>query len=123
TITTKELGNVMRKLGQKPTQADLQDMISEVDTDKNGTIEFNEFLVLMAKKMKHADPEEELREAFRVFDKDGNGSISREELRQVMCSLGMKLTLEEEDEMISEADQNGDGEIDYDEFKKMMLGR
>ena len=52
TVTTKELGNVMRKLGQKPTQADLQDMISEVDTDRNGTIEFNEFLVLMAKKMK-----------------------------------------------------------------------
>lgn len=123
TITTKELGNVMRKLGQKPTQADLQDMISEVDTDRSGTIEFNEFLVLMAKKMKHSDPEEELREAFRVFDRDGNGFISRDELRQVMNSLGMKLTPEEEDEMICEADMNGDGEIDYDEFKKMMMGR
>lgn len=52
TITTKELGNVMRKLGQKPTETELQDMISEVDEDKNGTIEFDEFLNLMAKKMK-----------------------------------------------------------------------
>lgn len=73
--------------------------------------------------MQDSDSEEEIKEAFRVFDKDGNGSISREELRQVMTSLGMKLTAEEEDEMICEADMNGDGEIDYDEFKKMMLGR
>lgn len=52
TITTKELGTVMRSLGQNPTEAELQDMISEVDVDKNGTIEFQEFLSLMARKMK-----------------------------------------------------------------------
>lgn len=52
TITTKELGTVMRSLGQNPTEAELQDMISEVDADGNGTIDFPEFLNLMARKMK-----------------------------------------------------------------------
>lgn len=52
TITTKELGTVMRSLGQNPTEAELQDMINEVDADGNGTIDFGEFLNLMARKMK-----------------------------------------------------------------------
>ena len=52
TITTKELGTVMRSLGQNPTEAELQDMVNEVDADGNGTIDFPEFLNLMAKKMK-----------------------------------------------------------------------
>ena len=66
-ITTKELGTVMRSLGQNPTEAELQDMINEVDADGNGTIDFPEFLNLMARKMKDTDSEEELKEAFRVF--------------------------------------------------------
>uniref|UniRef100_A0A672J087 EF-hand domain-containing protein n=1 Tax=Salarias fasciatus TaxID=181472 RepID=A0A672J087_SALFA len=69
TITTKELGTVMRSLGQNPTEAELQDMINEVDADGNGTIDFPEFLTMMARKMKDTDSEEEIREAFRVFDK------------------------------------------------------
>jgi Ca2+-binding EF-hand superfamily protein len=52
TITTKELGTVMRSLGQNPTEAELQDMINEVDQDGNGTIDFQEFIGLMARKMK-----------------------------------------------------------------------
>jgi len=64
TITTKELGTVMRSLGQNPTEAELQDMINEVDADGNGTIEFPAFLSLMARKM-DTDPEEELIQAFK----------------------------------------------------------
>merc|ERR1712178_647977 len=84
TITTKELGTVMRSLGQNPTEAELQDMINEVDADGNGTIDFPEFLSLMARKMNDTDTEEELIEAFKVFDRDGNGFISAAELRHVM---------------------------------------
>ncbi|GFS05793.1 calmodulin [Elysia marginata] len=69
TITTKELGTVMRSLGQNPTEAELQDMINEVDVDGNGTIDFAEFLTMMSRKRSDTDEDEEIREAFRVFDK------------------------------------------------------
>lgn len=97
TITTKELGTVMRSLGQNPTEAELQDMINEVDADGNGTIDFPEFLTLMARKMKDTDSEEEILEAFKVFDKDGNGFISAAELRHVrlivLISVSCRFTL------------------------------
>lgn len=92
----------------------------------NGTIDFPEFLTMMARKMKDTDSEEEIREAFRVFDKDGNGLISAAELRyscwyifllkyrHVMTNLGEKLTDEEVDEMIREADIDGDGQVNYE---------
>ncbi|EPS71154.1 calmodulin, partial [Genlisea aurea] len=122
-ITTKELGTVMRSLGQNPTEAELHDMIDEVDADGNGTIDFPEFLNLMARKMKDTtmDSEEELKEAFRVFDKDQNGFISPDELRHVMTNLGEKLTDDELDEMIRNADVDGDGQIDYREFVRVMM--
>lgn len=69
---------------------------------------------MMAKKCNDPkDSDQELREAFMVFDKDGSGKISSAELRHVMTNLGEKLTDEEVDEMMKEADINGDGEIDY----------
>ena len=58
-----------------------------------------------------------------VFDKDGNGFISAAELRHVMTNLGEKLTDEEVDEMIREADVDGDGQINYEEFVKMMMSK
>ena len=80
----------------------------------NGTIDFPEFLTMMCRKMKDCDSEEEIREAFKVFDKDGNGFISAAELRHVMTNLGEKLTEEEVDEMIREADMDGDGQVNYE---------
>ncbi|KAF7916590.1 uncharacterized protein EAE98_010599 [Botrytis deweyae] len=120
-ITSKELGTVMRSLGQNPSESELQDMINEVDADNNGTIDFPEFLTMMARKMKDTDSEEEIREAFKVFDRDNNGFISAAELRHVMTSIGEKLTDDEVDEMIREADQDGDGRIDYNEFVQLMM--
>lgn len=76
---------------------------------------------MMARKMKDTDSEEEIREAFRVFDKDGNGFISAAELRHVMTNLGEKLTDEEVDEMIREADIDGDGQVNYEGSSTFFL--
>ncbi|XP_051152752.1 calmodulin-like protein 11 isoform X2 [Andrographis paniculata] len=119
-ITVEELATVIRSLDQNPTEEELLDMMNEFDSDGNGTIEFNEFLNLMANKIKETDGEEELKEAFKVFDKDQNGYISATELRHVMMNLGEKLTDEEVEQMIGEADLDGDGQVNYDEFVKMM---
>jgi calmodulin len=98
----------MRSLGQNPTDSDLQDMvrlgsfpqgsltgntdswsqINEVDVDGNGTIDFGEFLTMMAKKLKDTDREEEIRQAFKVFDKNGDGYVTSDELATVMANLG-----------------------------------
>ncbi|KAL0676711.1 hypothetical protein Bca4012_004692 [Brassica carinata] len=148
-ITADELATVIRSLDQNPTEQELQDMINEIDSDGNGTIEFSEFLNLMANKIQETDADEELKEAFKVFDKDQNGYISASEkvsvlrrrkvnclrlraswhgdflddneLRHVMISLGEKLTDEEVDQMIKEADLDGDGQVNYDEFVRMMM--
>ena len=69
---------------------------------------------MMSKKMQETDSEDEIREAFKVFDKDGNGFISAAELRHVMTNLGEKLSDEEVDEMVREADMDGDGQINYE---------
>ena len=123
TITTRELGTVMRSLGQNPTEAELTDMTSEVDAEGIGTIDFPEFLTMMARKMKDTDTEEEIREAFKVFDKDGNGFISASELRHVVKNLAEKLTEEEVDEMIREADVVGDGQVNYEEFVAVLTSK
>ncbi|KAF5454675.1 hypothetical protein F2P56_024322 [Juglans regia] len=120
-ITIEELANAIRSLDQNPTQEELQTMINEVDVDGNGTIEFGEFLNLMARKMKENEAEEELKEAFKVFDQDQDGYISPNELRHVMINLEERLTDEEVDQMIRDADLDGDGLINYEEFVRMML--
>ena len=116
TITTKELEMVMRSLGSNLTEVELQDMINEVDVDNSGTIDFSEFLAMIATKLKEVDSEEKVLETFRVFDVDGNGFISAAELRHVMVNLGERLTDDEVDEMIKVADDDKDGKISYQEF-------
>ena len=120
-ITVKELGEVMEELGLEPTDIELRDMVNEVDHDGNGTIEFLEFVEIMAMKIKDHEVEHELKEAFRVFDEDGNGYISAEDLRHVMTHVGETMTDEEVDDMILVADTEEDGQINYEEFVKMLM--
>ena len=121
TISAKELANVMKSLNQDPSEHELNEMIKEVDLDGNGCIDFEEFVTLMNKKSKETDVEEEVINAFKVLDKDGQGTISTSELKHLMTTQGDKLTEEEVEEMIKEADFDGNGIINYEEFVRMMM--
>uniref|UniRef100_A0A8C0ANE0 EF-hand domain-containing protein n=1 Tax=Buteo japonicus TaxID=224669 RepID=A0A8C0ANE0_9AVES len=102
----------MRSLGQNPTEAELQDTINEVNADGNGIINFPKFLTMMVRKMKDTDSEDESTVSpLRPQPQDGNGYISA------------KLTDEEVDKMIREADINGDGQVNYEEFMQMMMAK
>ncbi|WAR19715.1 CALM-like protein [Mya arenaria] len=98
-------------------------MVDSFTEEQIAVITFEDFLKLMATKMKEPESEEDLNEAFRVFDKDGQGMISSAELRHVMTNMGEKLTDEEVDEMIREADQDGSGMVNYLEFVKTMFSK
>jgi len=88
TITTAELGSVMRAVGRNPTEQDLQKILKEIDKDNSGSIEFDEFVELMERTFTDQGTPDELLQAFNLFDKDGSGKINISELGQVMESLG-----------------------------------
>jgi len=120
-ITATELGTVMGQLGPAPTESELQDMVNEVDLDGNGMIDFSEFLGLVTKMIREGQSDDEMKEAFDIFDKDRNGLISAFELRNVMSNLGEQLTDEEVEEMMREADTDMDGYLNFEEFKCLMM--
>ncbi|XP_017148841.2 neo-calmodulin [Drosophila miranda] len=122
-VTAKELAVLMRSLGRSPTDNELQAMINEVDADGNGSIELEEFAFMIIRKMHDTNHEDELRDAFRVFDKENNGYITSSELKVVLTALGMKLPDDEIEEMIREYDIDQDGHLDFEEFVNMMTTR
>merc|ERR1711892_24822 len=122
-ITTVELGQVMRTFGWTPTEGELQELIGEIDQDGNGCITFNEFVWLMTREIHDGEIEEEIREAFRVFDREGHGFITVPDLTEVLQKLGEKLSTEECQELIDEADIDGDGNVNYEEFVTMLFKR
>ncbi|CAG5116991.1 unnamed protein product, partial [Candidula unifasciata] len=124
-ISTEELGTVMRNLGQFPSMDELNQMLKEIDIDGDGSFSFEEFVQVMANvggisENSEQNEEEELRQAFRVFDKSGCGYITPSDLRAVLQCMGEELTEEEIDEMIAEVDIDGDGRIDFEEFITCM---
>ena len=120
-ISGKELENAMVSMGQNPTEEEINEMMNEVDLNRDGKIDFDEFMTLMVKNSPDTQTEDEVINAFRVFDKEGNGLISSVELKHIMMSIGDKMTEEEADEMVNEADIDEDGMINYEEFVRMMM--
>jgi len=119
-IDAKELKVAMRALGFEPKKEEIKKMIADLDTEGNGVIEYNDFLDLMTVKMAERDPMEEMTKAFRLFDEDDTGKISFKNLKRVAKELGENMTDEEIQEMIDEADRDGDGEICEEEFFRIM---
>ncbi|XP_074594162.1 troponin C isoform X2 [Brevipalpus obovatus] len=124
-IACNMVSTILRTLGQTFEESDLQQLIEEIDADGYGQLEFDEFLTLCARFLIEEDAEamqEELREAFRLYDKEGNGYIKTSDLREILRALDDKLTEDELDEMIAEIDTDGSGTVDFDEFMEMMTG-
>ncbi|XP_060577306.1 neo-calmodulin-like isoform X7 [Ruditapes philippinarum] len=124
-ISAQELGKAMRFLGMSPTQQEVSDAMRTLDVNGNGRIEFQEFYAFMQQEMakvndeNYSQREEVIRSAFRTFDKDGNGYIDAKELRVAMKKLGECLTDKELEDMMKQADVDGDGKINYEEFVKI----
>nr|QGQ62241.1 Troponin C [Demodex folliculorum] len=124
-IACNMVSTILRTLGQTFEESDLQQLIIEIDADGSGQLGFDEFLTLTARFLVEEDAEamqEELREAFRLYDKEGNGYIKTSDLREILRALDDKLTADELDEMIAEIDTDGSGTVDFDEFMEMMTG-
>ncbi|XP_052105260.1 calmodulin-like isoform X2 [Mytilus californianus] len=119
-LSSKDLGLLMRAFNQSPTEAELQDIIKEIDQRGNEGIDYEEFLELLSDAMKQQCTDDDYKDVFNVYDSDGNGIISSDEFRAAMNSMGENLSKEEAEEMIMEADSDGDGHIDLAEFIKMM---
>ncbi|XP_069118629.1 uncharacterized protein [Argopecten irradians] len=122
-VTTKDLGSLVRSLGINPSEVEVKQMAREADIDGTGKIEYREFVAMFTRHANNVSTEEEIIDAFRVFDKEGNGYISAAELRHVMLNLGEKLQEEEVNDMIREADLSGDGHINYQEFAKVLIAK
>jgi Ca2+-binding EF-hand superfamily protein len=119
-IDIKELKVAIRAVGFEPKKEEIKKMIADIDKDGKGKVDFSDFLSLMTVKMAEKDSKEEIMKAFRLFDDDNTGTISFKNLKRVAKELGENLTDEEIQEMISEADRDGDGEVNQDEFLRIM---
>lgn len=116
-ISKTELGSILNGLGSATSADEVARIMSELDTDGDGFIDLNEF---KAFHCRGGDNNKELKEAFDLYDKDKNGKISVNELHSVLKSLGEKCSLKDCRKMISSVDVDGDGCVNFEEFKKMM---
>merc|ERR1711915_235684 len=124
-LSGDDLGEIMRAMGFRPTEEELADLLHEVDEDGSGEIEFGEFCRLCATFLVEDPPLEEmkreLKDAFKLYDKEGQGFITNETLRGLIGDLLAPLTDEELDGIIDELDEDGSGSMDFDEFCEMMM--
>ncbi|XP_078354601.1 neo-calmodulin-like isoform X2 [Oculina patagonica] len=115
-ITTKELNSIMKTLGFNPTEEDLQQMIFTVDYDGDGRLNFEEYIQLMEQQKKPEDREEDIIQAFRVFDPDNRGYIESAELRELLENMDWKVSAEDLKDLITAANLHQDRRISMEEF-------
>jgi len=120
TVSVVDVGTIMRALGLSPTEAEIQALLPE--SEEEGKIGFQDFVKLVENYRKDMDKEnpEEKKIAFGIFDRDNNGKISLEDLKQILYSIGEKLSDEEIKEMMSVADLDKDGALSFEEFMRIM---
>ena len=119
-IDPKELRAAMQSLGFEAKNQTIYQMITDLDKNKSGNIDFEEFLDMMTARMSDKDTREDINKVFRLFDDDTSGSITIRNLRRVARELGETMTDEELQEMVERADSNGDGAVSMDDFYNIM---
>ncbi|KAI8434750.1 hypothetical protein MSG28_003271 [Choristoneura fumiferana] len=126
-ISTDMIGTILEMLGHELDDDTLKEIIAEVDEDGSGEMEFSEFCTLAAKFLTEEEPDDEamvneLREAFRLYDKEGNGYITTDVLKEIFRELDNTITADDLDTMIDEIDSDGSGTVDFEEFLEVMTG-
>ncbi|XP_025410234.1 caltractin [Sipha flava] len=119
-IETKELKVAMRALGFEPKKEEIKRMLSSLNKQHTGVITYDEFVTLMSIKMAEKDSREEIIKAFKLFDDNSTGKITFYNLKRIAQELGENIADEELQEMIDEADKDGDGEVSQEEFLQIM---
>ncbi|TYI93404.1 hypothetical protein E1A91_D02G133900v1 [Gossypium mustelinum] len=123
-ISKEELNDSLKKLGIFIPDDELTQMIKKIDVNGDNYVDIEEFRELYQSIMNDKDEEEDILEAFKVFDQNGDGYISVDELMSILVSLGLKQgkTIEDCKKMIMKVDVDGDGRVNFLEFKQMMKG-
>ncbi|XP_050236228.1 probable calcium-binding protein CML15 [Mercurialis annua] len=121
-LTVLELAALLRSLGLKPSGDQIHVLLANMDSNGNGSIEFDELVSAILPDMSEEIfvNQEQLLDIFQLFDRDGNGYISSAELAGSMAKMGQPLTYKELREMMKEADTDGDGVISFHEFTSVM---
>ncbi|KAF8399257.1 hypothetical protein HHK36_015122 [Tetracentron sinense] len=121
-LTHLELAALLRSLGMKPSGDQIHALLANMDSNGNGSVEFDELVNAILPDMNEEIliNQEQLMEVFRSFDRDGNGFITPAELAGSMAKMGHPLTYRELTEMMRDADMDGDGVISFNEFKSIM---
>ncbi|BFF88806.1 calmodulin-like [Drosophila madeirensis] len=122
-LPLKQIKYLMRAVAVFPTDLELMDIYAEIDTNGSGEMLRDDFLYIMCKMYKHMTPEDEIIAAFKVFDKEDTGVIAESEFRHIMTNLGEKMSEDEIEEIIRDAESDTEGNIDYVRFVKMMSER
>ena len=123
TINSQKIRKIMQKLGKNPTEQQLIQIIENVAKPGSDKIRFDDFTDFMEKKNKENDTEIEIINTFQIFAAENNGLIPNEELFHIIRTFGETLTDKEIEDIISEADVDGDGYINYEEFVRMMIAK
>merc|ERR1711913_251966 len=124
-LSADDLDEILRAMGFRPSKEELQEILKEIDEDGSGEIEFGEFCQLCATFLVEDPPLEEmkkeLKDAFKLYDREGQGFITNDTLREIITELLAPLTEEEVEGILDELDEDGSGSMDFDEFCEMMM--
>ena len=119
-ISVNELTSAMSSLGFDVKHAVVYNMVSDLDADGSGEIEFGEFLDVMTAKISDKNTKEEIDRIFKLFDKDRNGTLEADDLSRVCKELGEDMSEEDVREVIKRADLDGDGAVGLDDFYNVL---